>query len=131
MRTRSVDKFLFKNYLAKAREFNQAAKTAYENGMYNAAVVNAVHCAVNAVDALTVFYKGVRHAGERHEDAVTLLQTLPVEREDINKKSRQLSRLLSIKTAAEYHETLLTKKDAGSALKDSKRLIEWAEGALE
>jgi HEPN domain-containing protein len=130
MRTRSVDKFLFKTYLAKAEEFSSTAKNAYENGMYNAAVANAIHCAISAIDALTVFYKGVRHAGERHEDAVTLLQTLPMESEDINKKSRQLSRLLSIKTAAEYHETLLNKKDARSALKDSKRLLEWVEGVL-
>lgn len=49
MRTRRVDKFLFKNYLLKAGEFSSAAKAAFENGMYN------------AVDSLAVFYKGVRH----------------------------------------------------------------------
>jgi HEPN domain-containing protein len=86
MRTRSVDKFQFKNYLAKAREFNSTAEAAFERGFYNAAVANAIHCAICAIDALTVFYLGVRHAGERHEDAVTLLQKVPID--DGKKKTR-------------------------------------------
>lgn len=110
MRTRSVDKFLFRNYLTKAEEFNSTAATASQKGMYNPAVVNAVHSAISAVDALTVFYKGVRHAGERHEDAVALLQTLPLEKGELSSKTRQLSRLLGLKTSAEYHEQLMTQR---------------------
>lgn len=131
MRTRNVDKFLFRNYLMKANEFNSTAKTTFENDMYNATVVNAIHSAISAVDALTVFYKGVRHAGERHEDAVALLQTLPIEKDELNKRTRQLSRLLAVKTSAEYHEQLMTQKDASTALVDSDRILEWVKGLLE
>ncbi len=131
MRTRSVDKFLFKNYLTKAGEFNSTAKAAFEDRMYNAAVVNAIHSAISAIDALSIFYKGVRHAGERHEDAVALLQTLPLERGALNKKTRQFTRLLALKTSAEYHEQLMTQKDASAALIDSGRLLEWVRGLLE
>ena len=35
----------------------------------NAAGLNAVHCAISAADALTVFHAGVRSAGEAHHDA--------------------------------------------------------------
>lgn len=131
MWTRRVDKFLFKNYLLKAGEFSVAAKAAFENSMYNAVVVNAVHSAISAVDSLAVFYKGVRHAGERHEDALALLQTLPIDKDELNKKTRQLSRLLAVKTAAEYNERLMTKKDAGKALMDSDRILEWVNKHLD
>lgn len=99
--------------------------------MYNATVVNAVHSAISAIDALTVFYRGVRHAGERHEDAVALFQTLPFEKEELDKKTRQLSRLLSVKTSAEYHEHLMTQRDASTALQDSDRILRWVKGLLE
>lgn len=35
----------------------------------NAAVVASVHCAINAMDALSVFYFGRRHSGA-HEEAL-------------------------------------------------------------
>ena len=61
---------------------------------------------------------GVRHAGERHEDAIGLLQTVNLPREIVKTKSRQLSRLLAIKNAAEYEERLMTEKDAIEAVRD-------------
>lgn len=70
-------------------------------------------------------------AGERHEDALALLQALPIDNEELNKKTRQLSRLLAVKTAAEYNEKLMTKKDASSALMDSGRILEWVNKHLD
>ena len=33
---------------------------------WNAVVINTVHSGISASDALTIFFKGVRHTGERH-----------------------------------------------------------------
>jgi len=76
VRTRRVKKDLYENYLKKARENLDAARECLDTGRLNATTINAIHSGISACDALTVFMIGVRHAGERHEDAVTLLQTL-------------------------------------------------------
>jgi HEPN domain-containing protein len=73
---------------------------------------------------------GVRHAGERHEDAVSLLQTLNLPKDTLASKGRQLSRLLEIKNAAEYEERLITQKEATEAARDAGRFLEWVEQIL-
>lgn len=45
-------------------------------------------------------------------------------------KSRQLSRLLGIKNAAEYEERLMDKKDAKEAVRDAERFFSWVKGFL-
>lgn len=131
MRTRSVDKFLYKNYLKKAEECRQAMDDAYSRENWNAAVVNAVHCAISSADALTVFFKGIRHAGEKHEDVIALLQTIGLDQGVLKTKTRQLSRLLSIKNAAEYAERLMSRNDASSATKDAGRFLQWVKETLK
>ncbi len=120
----------FQNYLKKARESLDAAKESVKREQWNAAAINAIHCGISACDALTVFMIGVRHAGERHEDAVTLLQTLNLPKDKLSTKGRQLSRLLGIKNAAEYEERLITQEEATEAVKDAERLMEWVEEIL-
>ena len=70
LKTRSVNKHLYKNYLKKAEEFMNACNDSFLKEDWNAAVINAIHAGISASDALTIFFKGVRHAGERHEDVV-------------------------------------------------------------
>lgn len=129
-RVRQVDKSSFRNYLKKAEENLETAKNCLETRRWNAAVVNAVHCGIGACDALTVFMVGARHAGERHEDAIGLLQTLDLPRDILSDKSRQLSRLLGIKNAAEYEGSLMTENDAREAVKDAARFFEWVNKFL-
>jgi len=74
---------------------------------------------------------GVRHAGERHEDAVTLLQSLSLPRKTLSNKGRQLGRLLSIKNAAEYEERLIRESEAAEAVRDAERYLEWAVTLLK
>src|SRR3989338_10217347 len=99
MKTRNVDKSKYKNYLIKAEEFFDIMNESFNKQEYNAVVLNAIHCAISSADALTVFYKGLRHAGERHEDVIALLNSL--ELPDIQSKNRQLLDLLRIKNSAE------------------------------
>ena len=65
--TRAVSRELCKNYLRKAEEFYRSMEQSHSTGDWNACVVNAIHCAISSADAMTVFYLGFRHAGERHQ----------------------------------------------------------------
>jgi len=130
VRVRHVDKSVFENYLKKSEEYFGAAQECLRTGRWNAAVINAVHCGISACDALTVFMLGIRHAGERHEDAISLLQTAGLPKDVLMAKSRQLSRLLGIKNAAEYEERLMDKNDANEAVRDAERFFSWVKDFL-
>ncbi len=129
MTTRNVDKYKYKNYLIKAEEFFEVMNDSFAKQKFNATVVNAVHCAISAADSLTVFYKGVRHAGDRHEDVVAVLNTLGLQ--EINTKNRQLLDLLRIKNSAEYEEKLMTETNAASSIKNAERFFKWTKELLK
>ena len=129
MKSRSVDKHKYKNYLAKADEFFDIMNESFAKRKFNATVLNAIHCAISSADALTVFYKGIRHAGERHEDVVALLNTL--ELPDMQSKNRQLLDLLRIKNSAEYEEKLMTETNALDSIKNAERFFKWVKGILK
>jgi len=130
-KTRRVSKELYRNYLQKALENLEAAKDSLKAERWNAATINAVDSSISATDALTVFMLGVRHAGERHEDALALLQTIDIPRETLNAKSRQLSRLLSVKNASEYEERLMKRNEAEESVRDTERYYDWVEQYLQ
>jgi hypothetical protein len=131
IRTRPVDRHAYKNYLKKAREHHTAMEMNYERELWNACVVSAVHCAINCADALTAFYLGFRHAGDRHHDALNLLQKIEIDKKEISSKIQQLSNLLSIKSVAEYEEKLMDEKDAESARRACDRLYSWVIDKLK
>ena len=128
MKTRNVDKHKYVNYLKKADEFFEIMKDSFSKRKFNAAVLNAIHCAMSSADALSVFYKGVRHAGERHEDVVSLLNTLGLP--DMQTKNRQLLDLLRIKNSAEYEEKLMTETNASDSIKNAERFNKWIKEML-
>jgi len=128
MKTRNVDTHKHKNYLIKADEFFEAMDDSFAKRNFNATVLNAVHCAMTSADALTVFYKGVRHAGERHEDVIALLNTLGLP--DMQNKNRQLLDLLRIKNSAEYEEKLMTETNALDSIKNAERFYKWVKEIL-
>lgn len=121
---------MYTNYMTKANEHNASMIVSYEHKHWNACVVNAIHCAINCTDALTVFYIGFRHAGERHQDVFHLFQKLELNRKEFNDKSQQLASLLSIKNAAEYEERLMDQGDAENAKKACTRFYEWTKSKL-
>mgnify|MGYP001574936634 FL=1 len=129
MKSRNVDKHKYINYLAKADEFFDIMNESFAKRKFNATVLNAIHCAISSADALTVFYKGIRHAGERHEDVVALLNVLGLP--DIQSKNRQLLDLLRIKNSAEYEEKLMTETNALESIKNAERFFKWVKGMLK
>ena len=128
MKTRNVDKHKYKNYLTKADEFFESMNDSFAKRNFNSTVLNAIHCAMSSADALTVFYKGVRHAGERHEDVVALLNTLGLS--EMQNKNKQLLALLHIKNSAEYEEKLMTETNALDSIKNAERFFKWVKGNL-
>jgi len=129
MKSRNVDKHKYMNYLSKADEFFDIMNESFAKRKFNATVLNAIHCAISSADALTVFYKGIRHAGERHEDVIALLNSL--ELPDIQSKNRQLLDLLRIKNSAEYEEKLMTEANALDSIKNTERFFKWVRGMLK
>ncbi|MEK6826743.1 MAG: HEPN domain-containing protein [Nanoarchaeota archaeon] len=129
IKTREVGKGMYLNYLRKAEEFYDAMKTELEKKNYNSCVLCAIHCCISASDALTVFYKGVRHLGEKHQDVIRLLNELSIS--DIKTKTRHLSNVLDIKNSLEYEEKLTTESGALAAVKSTERLFLWIKGLLK
>ncbi len=127
IKTRNVSKELYRNYIAKAEEHFKAMNTEFENKLYNSCSLCAIHCCISAADALTVFFKGVRHAGDKHEDVVQLLESLDLDRETLKHKTRQLLTVLDSKNSVEYEEKLTSEGGALMMMKQTQRFFEWVK----
>lgn len=130
MRTRNVDRFRAGDYLKRAEECKNAMERSFETGEWTAAVINAIHAAIAAADALCVFKLGLRHAGEKHEDAIALFSGIDNASEDILRNSKHLQELLQIKTEAEYSEKLMDKNDAELSKKHAERLLDFVRSSI-
>lgn len=131
MKTRSVDRFRAKDYLKRAEECKNSMNRAFESGGWNACVINAVHCAISSADAFCIFKKGIRNASESHRDSIALFLSTEPSSDEIKRNANHLSRLLDIKTNAEYGEHLSTKNDAELAVKHAYRLFEFVRSKLQ
>lgn len=128
--TRDVDKSLYSNYFKKAEECYNASKNSFSLQEWNASAINAIHACISACDAICIYYLGKRHAGESHNEAVSLFKTIKTNDEEINTNAGRLSRILSIKNLAEYEGRLVPKNEAEKLLKDCERFIEYIKKKL-
>lgn len=129
LRRERIDKTKFKIYLQKAEEFLKAAKDEFERNRYNSAASSAAHAAINALDALTVYLSGYRHAGQRHEDAWKLLKYA----EGLPNKSGVESKFKSavrVKPVAEYEDRTAGKVETLQALKSAEGFLSWVKDNL-
>ena len=129
MRRERVDKTKSGVYLQKAEEFLKAGGDEFERGRYNSASSSAAHAAINALDALTVYLSGYRHAGQRHEDAWKLLKYA----EGLPDKSGAESKFrtaVRVKPVAEYEERSAGKGETQQALKAAEGFLQWVKGNL-
>ncbi len=131
MKTRTVNKAHYKNYLKKAEEFSSAMDSEFSKRNFNSCVLCAIHCGISSADALTVFFKGVRHAGERHEEVIGLINSLDIDRAVLKDKTRQLASLLSVKNMVEYEERLTTESGALTAIKNAERFFSFVKEMLK
>ncbi len=129
-RTRDVEKSLYINYLKRAEECLHAAKNSFSIQECNAATINTIHSCISACDAICIYFLGKRHAGESHNDAVTIFRTIKVDNEEINTNANRILRILRIKNMAEYEERLVHRPEAEKVLKDCERFLEYVRRKL-
>lgn len=129
VKTKSISKSLYKNYLEKVDEFLAAMRDAYLKENWNAVGLNALHATISANDALCVYYHGLRRTSEKHADAVRLLTSLFKEVE-VKKNSNHLAWLINRKNLVEYEARLFTAKEAETATKHAERFISWVKSKL-
>jgi HEPN domain-containing protein len=78
-----------------------------------------------------VYYLGQRHAGQNHEDAITLFRNIKqLPREDIDAIANRIIKILKMKNMAEYEERLVHQTEAQNILKDAERLFEAVKSKL-
>jgi len=130
MRTRDVDRHKAVDYLKRAEECKNAMYRSCDEREWNASVINAVHCAIAAADAFCIWKLGIRHAGERHEDAVRLFSQTAPEDDSIRKASKHLMELLNIKSESEYGENLMKEKNAILATKHAEQLFDFVQNKI-
>jgi hypothetical protein len=118
---RLVDKSLYGNYMLKAEEMLDVAEYAVGASKSNAAVVASVHCAMNAMDALSVFYFGKRHSGG-HEEALGEVKGAMTGSE-FNEVAKQFGGLMALKNEAEYQPDLMTDVQAADAVRRASRIM--------
>ncbi|MDP9222607.1 MAG: hypothetical protein M3P18_01905, partial [Actinomycetota bacterium] len=89
-------------YLAKAKQFSAEAAAAMKASRNDAAMLNAVHAAMSATDAVCVALAGRRSADPDHQRAPDLLQEIGGKSTDVTNSAKQVRMLLAKKKVVEY-----------------------------
>ena len=124
IKTRAVEKGLFRNYLQKAAENCRGAVKSLEEKAYNAAAVSAVHSAISAADAFCVFGLGERCASENHKDTAALIMDATEKKGENDKIRKLFESIIRIKNMAEYEERLVREKEADKAVREAVEMLE-------
>lgn len=119
-RTRPVSKAQVRSYAGKAQEYFDAARSELAAERYVAATSLAIHAAINAADAVCGARLGVRAAGDAHDQALALLRTAGADGTGVEK---ELSRLLPLKTKAEYEPDDVAAGVATKAVERAERCV--------
>lgn len=128
--TRHVERSGATTYLKKATEVLESMQQALAAGRWNAAGLNAVHCAISACDAVLVYYTEQRSASPDHEAAAHLLSALP-KVPDAKQKADTLRRVLQEKHVIEYEDRDFTAHEAAELAKLTERFHRWAKELVE
>jgi hypothetical protein len=118
-------------YLAKAQQFSAEATAAINNSRNDAAMLNAVHAAISAADAVCVALSGRRSADPDHQRAADLLQEIGGKSKGIAGHVRQLRMLIAKKNVVEYESRQASVKEATEAVQRAERLVSWAGQIIE
>lgn len=125
----NVSKSEYRNYLKKAQEFYATMQDCFINGRWTSSALEAIHAAICANDALTIFARGIKCSSPRHEDAVSLLGSL-AELEGAKANSGHLLRIIKKKNIVEYEGRSFTQKEAEEITKHTERFLDWVKSLL-
>ena len=115
-----------KLYLAKAEQFLEACRSANSAAQHDATMLNAVHAAISATDAVTVALAGRRSSDPDHQRSADLLEQVAGTSPELRAHLRQLRELLSRKNVVEYESRRTTHREGGDAMRRAERFVEWA-----
>lgn len=118
-------------YLAKAEQFSVEATAAMNGSRNDAAMLNAVHAAIRATDAVCVALAGRRSADPDHQRAADLLQEVGGRSRDVTNSVKQLRMLLAKRNVVEYESRRASLREASEAVKRAARFVEWASQTIE
>lgn len=125
-KTRAVDRTYAETRLSAARAFLQQADISLQlvdGPLRNATVVSsAVLAGIAASDAACALALGIVSAGA-HDQAVMLLARVSGSKRAVG----DLSKLLALKTAAQYTGKSMAERQAADAITRAQRLIAFAE----
>jgi HEPN domain-containing protein len=127
--TKRVDKSKAGTFWGRAQQCAAAMDDALKRGHWEAAGINAVHCAISANDAILVALRGIRPASQDHKDAVRVLLS-QFKEEDAQGAAKRLGAIISKKSRVEYEQKRMTEKEAREIALDAQRFIEWARSRL-
>ncbi len=113
-------------YQAKAEQFVEQARIALESSRHDAALLNSIHAAISAADAVAVALSGRRSADPDQQRAVDLLEEVGGGSESITIHARQLRALIAKKNTVEYESRRARAKEAAEAVARAVRIVEWA-----
>lgn len=131
IKTKSIQRGAYRNFLKKAEELHESMMAAHAQRHWNSCVITAIHCAISAIDALTVNRVGLRSAGDGHGDVVLLFSELGLDKSELDSKRQQLLSLLDVKNIAEYNDRLMTEADAEKAMKHCDRIYAWVKEKID
>ena len=117
-------------YLGKADQFLEEARSAVAASRRDAAMLNAIHAAISATDAVTIALAGRRSSDPDHQRSIDFLMEVGRGSESIKAHARQLSALLGTKHQVEYESRRATAAEAADALSRAKRIVDWARETL-
>ncbi len=130
-KTVAVPKAEARLYLGKAEEFLAEAAAALAGNRHDAAMLNAIHAAISAADAVTAGLAGRRSADPDHQRAADLLQQIAAGSDEIGTWVRQLRTLLAKKNAVEYESRKATPREARDSVERADRVVSWAREVVQ
>jgi len=127
--SRRVDKNAAAVFWRRSAQCQVVMNNAFDQGHWEAAGINAVHCAISANDAVLASGPEVKVTGKDHLDAVRLVLSR-LKDEDAQAAAKRLDIILSKKSRVEYEQKRLSEKEARELVLDAERFFDWAKTRL-
>jgi HEPN domain-containing protein len=127
-RTKKASGAHVRQFRSKALQYQKAMNLAFESGLWDVAVSNAVHAVILMANAITARESGEYYADKDHAQAPEYLKE--VIGPDASQAKEQMAQVLNMKGLVEYEARGCTQKDAAGAIKRVERFFSWAAGVL-
>ena len=116
------------DHLKKAQEFLEAAELDLDLELFSAATSHVVIAGINSKDAICLKLTGHTKKSDSHHEAVAELKVAGPEGADV---AATMSRLLKLKTKAQYLAPAIAKTDAIKAVEWATRLVQQAAAVVK